>query len=104
MRASTADLIAFDITYDELRQAVKTEIKTSVMVEVKSVTRAEWDAAGRHGHKPQIVLITPRFNYSEETAVDFEGKRYEVYRTFANGDNIELYLELRGGSDGNNNG
>ena len=103
MRASTAQLITFDITYDALRQPVKTERKSEIMVSVSSITRAEWDAAGRHGHKPQIVLATPRFNYSDETVIDFEGKRYDVYRTYTDDDSIELYLELRGGNDGNDN-
>lgn len=100
MRAAVASLIGWTITYDEIKQPVKTESSKTVPVKVHSVTRQEWADAGRVGLNPQVMLSTPRFNYSGELAVDFEGKRYGVYRTYERGDIIELYLNLKGGSDG----
>lgn len=95
MRASVATLIAEDITYDAIGQAIRTETEKEIMVSVVSITRGEWAIAGKLGVNPQIKLITPRFNYEGEDTIEFEGKRYGIYRTFASSDQIELYLERK---------
>lgn len=93
MRASIATLIAEQITYDSIGQSVKHEIPREVMVDVASITRGEWYAAGKLGMNPQVKLVTPVCNYNGEVKVDFEGVRYDIYRTYTDSDRIELYLE-----------
>lgn len=74
------------------------EIAREVFVTEKSITQSEWNAAGRNGLNPAISLITPLVNYNGEELVLYKGVRYSVYRTFASGDFIELYLEKKGGT------
>lgn len=65
---------------------------------VRSVTRAEWYAAGREGLRPDLVFVTPLVNYAGEPEADYRGNRYAVYRTyFDGGDEIELYLQRKAG-------
>lgn len=68
---------------------------TPCWVTVRSVTRAEWQAAGRKDLNPAFVLTTNRANYSGQMAVEYKGRRYAVYRTYSppESDEIELYLQ-----------
>lgn len=72
---------------------------TPCWVTVRSVTRSEWQAAGRAGLNPAFVLTTNRANYSGQTEVLYQGKRYSIYRTYSppESDDIELYLEEKVG-------
>ncbi len=98
MRLSVAKLIPITITKDSLRQEIENEgTPNEIVVRVGSITRQEWAQAGQLGVNPQIKLITPRYNYNDENIVEFEGKRYKVYRTYIDSDNIELYLEREAG-------
>lgn len=97
MISGTAKLIAKTYTYDSIGQAVETESYTEIFVEERSITRTEWAEAGRVGHNPSIQLVTPYMNYNNQEEVEYKGVRYSIYRTYLNGDNIELYLEKKGG-------
>lgn len=68
---------------------------TPCWVTVKSVTRAEWQAAGRKGLNPAFVLTTNRANYGGQAAVEYNGRRYAVYRTYSppDSDEVELYIQ-----------
>lgn len=68
----------------------------------ESISRAEWYEAGRNGFAPSLVVTTPRSNYSGEHIAIWNGKRYEIYRTYYSDDNenVELYLEEKAGVDG----
>lgn len=103
MISGEAKLINQTITYDAIGQSVATESQTMIFVDESSITRAEWTDAGRNGFNPQICLITPFMNYDGQRFVEYKSKRYAIYRTYQRGDNIELYLELKGGHDGTSN-
>lgn len=97
MGSSVASLINKTITYDSIGQAVETTTTTEIFVEERAITRQEWAEAGRLGLNPQIQLSTPSMNYSGQTDIIYNSKTYGIYRTYKNGGNIELYLELKGG-------
>lgn len=97
MIADTAKLIRKSYSYDSIGQPIEIEEVREVFVELSSITRQEWTEAGRMGFNPSIRLVTPFSNYDDEDEVEFHGKRYSVYRTFISGDNIEIYLEKKGG-------
>lgn len=86
-------------TYNANRQPiVETISQKDVYAQMRSITRAEWFEAGRNGLKPDICFITNCFDYNGETIVDYDGKRYGVYRTFfGRNDSVELYCEKKGG-------
>lgn len=97
MISGTAKLITKTYTYDSIGQAVETESYTEIFVEERSITRTEWAEAGRNGFNPSIELVTPFVNFSGQEEVEYKGVRYAIYRTYQYGDNIELYLEKKGG-------
>lgn len=77
---------------------VETVSQNDVYAQMRSITRAEWFEAGRNGLKPDICFITNCFDYDGEEIVEFNGKRYGVYRTFfGRNDAVELYCEKKGG-------
>lgn len=93
-------LIQEEITYDDLKQPVKVEIgKRKAYAQRRSISRAEWFDAGRVGMNPVIAFSLPFFDYKNESTVEYEGKRYGVYRTYESnrGNNIEIYCEEKGG-------
>lgn len=75
-----------------------TESRRDVFVNVQSVTRQEFFDAGQAGLQPQYVFVMFGPDYEGEKAVEYKGKRYSVYRTYARkDDNLELYVEERAG-------
>lgn len=71
--------------------------KKEIFVSEKSITRSEWRAAGKFGLNPSVVLVTPLINYTGEKKIEYNGKTYGIYRTYSNGEEIELYLETKAG-------
>jgi len=63
----------------------------------KSITRAEWSTAGQMGLNAAACLLTPKCNYAGEELIEYNGEMYRIYRTFETNENIELYLEKKGG-------
>lgn len=96
-------LVKVNTEYDEIGQAISTEEKLKRFCEVGSITRAEWDTAGQNGFKPSLRLTVNAFEYNGELDIEFEDKRYSVYRTYRDRESnkTELYLELK---TGDNNG
>lgn len=97
MRATTATLIECEITLDAIGQQVVREIPHEIYCDVGSVTRSEWAVAGQLGLNAQLVIKTPSINYNDETTVEVEGKRYGIYRSYNDGEIIELYCEGKAG-------
>lgn len=81
-------------------QPVAQSAKREIFVTEKSVTRSEFYNAGRQGLNPQIVLSTPAINYAGEEIVEYDNNIYSIYRTFRDGDNIELYAGMKAGNNG----
>ena len=93
------------LTYDDdgLKQKVPVESLREVWARIESISRSEWNAAGREGFNPQLLVVTAFVNYNGEKIVQIgngkEARRYAVYRTYrlADSDEIELYLEQKAG-------
>ena len=98
-------LIAQTYEKDSLNQRIpKDGTPSPVWAKIKSVSRAEWAAAGQHGLQPQLVAVIYAMEYEDQPVVVIgEGesaKRYSVYRTYRpeNSEHIELYLERKVGA------
>lgn len=75
-----------------------TESRRDVFVNVQSVTRQEFFDAGQAGLQPQYVFVMFGPDYEGEKVVEYKGRRYSVYRTYARrDDSLELYVEERAG-------
>lgn len=73
--------------------------KTQVIAEVNPVGRDEFTAAGQNGYKASFMLEVWEFEYTGQTEVLMDGKKYAVYRTYGPKDSgkIELYIAERVG-------
>lgn len=74
-------------------------LETDVIAKINPVGRDEFAAAGQLGHKAAFQLEIWGFEYSGQTEVSIDGKRYAIYRTYGPKTNgkIELYVEERAG-------
>lgn len=97
-RSNVISLIAETRTQDEIGQYISTETERQVYCDVWSVSRQEWFDAGRDGLKPAYVFVMFAPDYAGETIVEYDGKRYGIYRTYVGrNERIELYAEEKGG-------
>lgn len=98
MAADVAFLISETYTKDELLQNIATYTERQIFVYEKSVSRSEWSIARQSGHKPSMVLYTPRVNYNGEMLLRYHNKVYSIYRVYESDSEAELYCELREGN------
>ena len=100
-RSQTITLITETRTQDDYGVWRTSETQTDVFCQVSSVTRAEFFDAGRNGLNPEYVFTMFFGDYNGERIVEYNGKRYAVYRTYhARTDIIELYVQREGGVNG----
>lgn len=93
IRNTTVNLIKKTYTPDEIGQQIPTETIKTVFCEIQSISQNEFFKAGQSGLKPQYKILIWGFEYSGEIAIELDGKKYSVYRTFLrNDEKIELYL------------
>ena len=79
---------------DDLGQAILAEKSYMIFCSKLSITRAEFNSAGSAGHKPSIMLIVDADSYENEKYLEYQGKKYSIYKTFGRKDGfIELYCE-----------
>lgn len=97
---STVYLISKTYKEDELGQRIpEKENRIEVFVRIESVNRTEFYKAGQSGLKPEFVFVTNKINYSGEQELEYEGKRYDIYRTYSppDSDDIEIYVHKKVG-------
>jgi hypothetical protein len=100
-RSAVINLYADAITYDSLGVAHHNQTARQVFSKVDSITRAEFFDAGRSGLNPEYRITMFFGDYQGESLVGYNGALYSVYRTYkAKTDIIELYVERKGGSNG----
>lgn len=103
-RSNVISLVSTSQTQDAFGVWRQTETKRDVFCQVDSVTRAEFFEAGRSGLNPEFRFTLFVGDYNGESIVIFNGKAYSVYRTYhARTDEIELYVERKGGTNGKEN-
>lgn len=91
-------LITKTMTTDEVGFPIATETEYETFCQVGSVTRAEFFNAGKAGLAPEYVFTVNAVEYEGQTEVEYEGKRYTIYRTYrTDEDMMELYAEYRSG-------
>jgi hypothetical protein len=83
---------------DDLGQAILAEKSYMVFCSKLSITRAEFNSAGSAGHKPDMMLIVDADSYDYEKYLEYQAKKYSIYKTFGRKDGfIELYCEEKQG-------
>lgn len=72
-----------------------------VFCECHEITRNEFFEAGRNGLNPQFMFTVFAGDYNGESACFYNGLKYSIYRTYKTDDDyIELYVERKGGTNG----
>jgi hypothetical protein len=83
---------------DELGQAIKTEKSFMVFCSKISITRAEFNAAGQLGHKPDMMLLIDSDAYDQEQYLKYHEKKYSIYKSYQRFDGFtEVYCEVKSG-------
>lgn len=96
-------LIAVTVTgRDDIGNPIRKETASEVWGELKSVTRAEFQAAGARGLKPSMVIKVHDVDYHGEQLVEVGGVCYSVYRDYRMGETRELYVTQKGGDTNEN--
>lgn len=81
-----------EYTMDDEFNEVSIEDKIEVFCNIKSVNRIDFYNAGNVGLKPSLIITMHYFEYNGEKHVIFDGNRFEVLKTYMNGDLIELMV------------
>lgn len=103
-RSSVISLLATTKSQDKFGVWQETETKRDVFCQVDSVTRAEFFEGGRNGLNPEFRFTLFYGDYAGEQVVIYNGNPYAVYRTYhARTDEIELYVQRKGGTNGKEN-
>lgn len=85
------------IEEDELGNQDAVENRKPILCKVDSVGRSEFYSAASSDLRPEIVFTIHKYEYENESKVEFEGQRYSVIRTYTTGfEEIELTCERFG--------
>lgn len=96
--ADVIKLIKQTITHDVYGREIVTESTSTVFCEVNSVSQSEFCAAADTELNPEYRFTIFFGDYDGETLVEFNNRRYSIYRTFRSGDDLELYAERKIGA------
>lgn len=88
-------LISRSIDIDQYGREVYTETDKTVYCEVGSITQSEFFAAENTELNPEYKFTVFFRDYNGENVVEYNGKRYSVYRTYRASDYMELYCERK---------
>lgn len=98
------DVIKF-ITYNSNKNSYGVVEKTEVLSDdifckVEAVGGKEFFRAGQNKINPEYKITTFHGNYSGENLLEYNGKRYTIYRHYRapNSDYVELYTEEKIGT------
>ena len=98
MRDDVIRLVSFTIVEDKIGNQIEQETLKQVFCTVESISQSEYFQGSQSGLKPQIKVTICEFDYSNEIEVEYNLKRYAVYRTYLrNDERIELYLTIKAG-------
>ena len=78
---------------------VITETENEIFAEVESISQSEFYAAKQADLKPEYRFKVFFGDYNGEKLLKYEGDRYGIYRTFRDGDRMELYAEFKAGRE-----
>ena len=99
---TTKDAYGVERTSRTSRSILAQVDSRNVFAQVDSVTRTEFFDGGRNGLNPEFMFTMFFGDYEDEPEVIYKGKRYAVYRVYhGRNDTIELYVERKGGTNGN---
>lgn len=91
-------LIKSTITTDTYGREISNETTREIYCRVDSISQTEFYAAANTELNPELRFVIFFGDYEDEDICEFQGKRYAIYRTYREGDDLELYAERKGGT------
>lgn len=89
---------------DARGQVVYTEEIRAALCEVVPISRDEYFRGAQVGINAEFKFLINPCEYNHEKVVEFNGRRYSVYREYETGpDELELYVEFVPGLNGGAN-
>lgn len=83
------------VTVDVYGVEQVTEETKQVFCDVQSIQQSEFYAAADTELNPEYRFIVFFGDYSGQSIVVYNGVRYSIYRTYRNGDLLEIYVERK---------
>lgn len=103
-RSNVINLIGTTKEQDDNGVWRTTTTKRQVFCDVSSVTANEFFEGGRNGLNPAFRMTMFAPDYQGETMLEYNGATYSIYRTYIRRtDELELYVERKGGTNGKGN-
>ena len=100
-RSNVIKLLSVTKTQNQYGVWEETISEKEVFCQVDSVSASEFFEGGRNGLNPEFRMTMFSGDYSGETMLIYNGATYAIYRTYQRrDDNIELYVERKGGTNG----
>lgn len=75
-------LIKYETRENDMGDVINDKVKTKVLCSVESVTRSEFYAGASHDLQPEIVFVINKYDYENQSEVEFEGRKYNVIRSY----------------------
>lgn len=91
-------LVSENEIVNDIGDRVKLETQRKIRGQISYVNSAEWFEAKRSDINSKWRIFVYDFEYKGEKIAIIDGVRYSIYRSyFVKGNQIELYLEEKGG-------
>lgn len=90
-------LIRYKIQQNDRGIEHRAETRREIFCRVSSVKRAEYFSAGQDGLRPEYMFTAAAIEYDNEKLLEYNGEMLAIYRTYLNGDAIELYTKRETG-------
>lgn len=87
------NLIKETVTADAIGNQVTTETSRTVFATSLPINQNEFFRARTTGLNPAVKMLVFFADYEGEELLEWNGVRYNVYRTYQKGDTLELYAE-----------
>lgn len=86
-------LLNITTTTNDYGDMIETETKKDVFAQVKSIGMKETYQALSVGLKPELIFIlADYYDYENQKAIEYEGERYSVIRTYRKSNELELVV------------
>ena len=93
---TVVNLLSEKIEPDELGNQISVLTKKPIFATISSVTQSEYFKAATIALKHQYKIAGVFFaDYNNEKYVEIDGCKHEIYRTYRDGDYMELYVTER---------
>ena len=90
-RNDVISLVSYTETVDSYGRVIRSETLAERFAQVRSIGQSEFYQAAASGLKPTIKFVLADYwDYDDQKEIVYNNTRYNVLRTYRNGNSIEL--------------